>query len=88
MRRTVGGEEGAEQVHPAQTPSAPLIEPLSEREHNVLKFVAAGLATEDVAQALVISLGTVRTHLKHIYGKLDAHNRVQAVERAQALNLV
>jgi LuxR family maltose regulon positive regulatory protein len=88
MRRTVGGEEGAEQVHPAQTPSASLIEPLSERERDVLKLVAAGLASEDVAQELVISLGTVRTHLKHIYGKLDAHNRVQAVERVRILNLV
>jgi LuxR family maltose regulon positive regulatory protein len=73
---------------PVPRPSAQLIEPLSERERDTLKLVAAGLATEEVAQELVISLGTVRTHLKHIYGKLDAHNRVQAVERARALNLV
>lgn len=82
------GGGGAKQSHRAQTPPAPLIEPLSERERDVLKLVAAGLATEEVAQELVISIGTVRTHLKHIYGKLDAHNRVQAVERARALNLV
>ena len=83
-----GGGGGSERAYPAPRPSAPLIEPLSERERDVLKLVAAGLATEEVAQELVISIGTVRTHLKHIYGKLDAHNRVQAVERARVLNLV
>lgn len=71
-----------------QTPTSQLIEPLSERECDVLRLVAAGLATDEIAQELVISVGTVRTHLKHIYGKLDAHSRVQAVERARAFNLL
>ncbi|MCE7990275.1 MAG: hypothetical protein DYG89_54745 [Caldilinea sp. CFX5] len=67
---------------------AGLIEPLSDREEDVLRLIAAGLATDEVARELVITVGTVRTHLKHIYGKLDAHNRVQAVERARALQLL
>lgn len=65
-----------------------LIEPLSDREGDMLRLVAAGLDTAEVASELVISVGTVRTHLKHIYGKLDAHNRVQAVERARVLKLL
>ncbi|MCL4301798.1 MAG: helix-turn-helix transcriptional regulator [Anaerolineae bacterium] len=63
-------------------------ESLSERERDMLKLVAVGLATEEVAQELAISIDTLHTHLKHIYGKLDAHNRVHAMERARALNLV
>jgi LuxR family maltose regulon positive regulatory protein len=64
----------------------PAVETLSEREGDVLRLVAAGLATEEIARELIISVGTVRTHLKNIYGKLDAHSRVQAVERARDLN--
>jgi LuxR family maltose regulon positive regulatory protein len=66
----------------------PLIEPLSPREMDVLRLIAAGLSTAQIADELVITVGTVRNHLKNIYGKLDAHSRVQAVERARALNLL
>jgi LuxR family maltose regulon positive regulatory protein len=70
-------------------PTAQLLpEPLSERELEILRLVAAGLTTQEIAEELVIAVGTVRTHLKNIYGKLDAHSRVQAVERARALNLL
>ncbi len=70
-------------------PTAQLLpEPLSEREFEILRLVAAGLTTQEIAEELVIAVGTVRTHLKNIYGKLDAHSRVQAVERARALNLL
>ncbi len=72
----------------AHTTTPHLIEPLSERELDVIRLVAAGLATDEVAQELVISVGTVRTHLKHIYAKLDVRSRVQAVERARAFNLL
>jgi LuxR family maltose regulon positive regulatory protein len=65
-----------------------LVEPLSARELEVLKLVAAGLSTQEVASRLIITPGTLRNHLKSIYGKLDAHSRVQAVGRARELGLL
>lgn len=71
------------------SPAVPLLaEPLSERELEILRLVAAGLTTTEIAEGLVIAVGTVRTHIKNIYGKLDAHSRLQAVERARALKLL
>ncbi len=69
-------------------PAAALIEPLTERELEVLHLLPTELTTPEIAERLVISYHTVRTHLKHIYGKLDAHSRHEAVTRAQDLNLL
>jgi LuxR family maltose regulon positive regulatory protein len=66
----------------------PLIEPLSEREIEVLRLVAAGLSNRKIAGKLIVSLGTVKTHIHHIYGKLDVCNRAQAVDRARELHLL
>jgi len=68
--------------------SEKVLGPLSEREQEVLRRLAAGRSTAQIADELVITVGTVRNHLKSIYGKLDAHSRLQAVERARALNLL
>ena len=65
-----------------------LIEPLSERELEVLRLLAAGLESPEIARELIISVSTARTHIKNIYGKLGVHGRVQAIERARALGLV
>jgi ATP/maltotriose-dependent transcriptional regulator MalT len=65
-----------------------LIEPLSEREREVLRLLAAGLESPEIARELIIGVSTARTHIKNIYGKLDVHGRVQAIERARALGLV
>ena len=62
-------------------------EPLSDREVEVLRLVAAGLANQEIARQLVITPGTVKKHLEHIYGKLDAHSRTAAVARARALQI-
>jgi len=67
---------------------AALVEPLSARELELLGFLAAGLSTSEIAAQLFITTGTARNHLKSIYGKLDVHSRLQAVERARALNLL
>jgi LuxR family maltose regulon positive regulatory protein len=75
----------------APDPSAattPGIDPLSTRERELLRLLAAGLSTAEVAAQLVVTPDTVRSHLKHIYGKLDVHSRLQAVERARALGLL
>jgi LuxR family maltose regulon positive regulatory protein len=68
--------------------SSALIEPLSERELEVLRLLAAGLESPEIARELIISVSTARTHIKNIYGKLGVHGRVQAIERARALGLV
>jgi LuxR family maltose regulon positive regulatory protein len=67
---------------------APLVEPLSEREIEVLRLVVAGLSNREIAGKLILSLGTVKTHIHNIYGKLDARNRAQVIARARELNLI
>jgi LuxR family maltose regulon positive regulatory protein len=64
-----------------------LVEPLSERETEVMRLVAAGLSNREIADQLVLSLGTVKTHIHHIYGKLDVRNRAQAIARARELKI-
>jgi len=74
---------------PAEHAAAqPLLEPLSERELEVLRLLAAGLESPEVARELVIGVSTARTHIKNIYGKLGVHSRVQAIERARTLGLI
>ncbi len=73
------------------TPKSPrqnLIEPLTERELEVLRLITAGLSNAAIAAQLVVSVGTVKTHLKHIYGKLAVQSRTQAVAQARALDLL
>ena len=66
----------------------PLIEPLSERELEVLRLVARGDSNQEIAEVLVIALDTVKRHVTHIFEKLGVNNRVQAVARARALGLL
>jgi LuxR family maltose regulon positive regulatory protein len=76
------GEDTVSPMPPA------LVDPLSARELELLRLLAAGLSTPEIATRLVITAGTVRNHLKNIYGKLAVHGRLQAVERARALRLL
>ncbi len=86
--------QAAQADDPIHQPSRPmpktqqLIEPLSQRELEVLHLVAAGLSNAALAQQLVVSVGTIKTHLKHIYGKLAVQSRTQAVARARTLDLL
>jgi LuxR family maltose regulon positive regulatory protein len=66
----------------------PLIEPLSERETEVLQLLAAGKSNQAIAAELVLSVGTVKAHNSNIYGKLGVRSRTQAVARARELNLL
>jgi LuxR family transcriptional regulator, maltose regulon positive regulatory protein len=66
----------------------PLIEPLSDREREVLRLLATDLSGPEIARTLVISLTTLRTHTQHIYEKLGVTNRRAAVTRAEALALL
>lgn len=67
---------------------AQLVEPLSERELEVLRLVTAGLSNRQIARKLVISPGTAKTHIHNLCGKLGAHNRTEAAMRAKELELV
>lgn len=65
-----------------------LIEPLSDRELEVLRYIGRGLSNREIADELVVELSTVKKHLTHIYGKLDVGSRAQAILRAQHLHLI
>lgn len=67
---------------------ADLREPLSARELEVLRLVAAGLSNREIARKLVISTGTAKTHLHHVCGKLGVRNRLEAMNRGRALGLL
>jgi LuxR family maltose regulon positive regulatory protein len=64
------------------------VEPLSERELQVLRLLAAGSSNPEIAAQLYISLNTVKSHLKNIYGKLGVTRRGQATARARDLHLL
>ena len=66
----------------------PLVEPLSERELEVLRLVSAGLSNREIAEKLVISKGTAKSHVHNICGKLGVRNRTEAASRAKVLGLV
>lgn len=65
-----------------------LLDPLSERELEILGLFAAGLSNREIAERLIISPGTVKAHSSNIYRKLDVRNRAQAIIRAGELNLL
>lgn len=69
-------------------PPQPFIEPLSQRELDVLRLLKTELSGPEIARELVVALSTVRTHTKRIYGKLNVNNRRAAVKRAEELGLI
>ena len=92
--RQIGEPEGYERIFmdesrgqkPAASPE--LIEQLTERELEVLRLLAEGLTYAQMAERLVVSVNTVRYHVKGIYGKLGVEKQVQAVERGRELGLL
>ena len=65
-----------------------LVEPLSERELEVLQLIAEGLTNQEVATRLYLSLHTVKVHARNIFTKLAVKNRAQAVARGRALGIL
>ncbi|MBI2940905.1 MAG: helix-turn-helix transcriptional regulator [Chloroflexi bacterium] len=76
-------------ARPVSVPtSSPLVDPLSAREIEVLRLVAAGLSNREIADALVIAVGTVKRHVATVYEKLGVNSRTQALARARELRLL
>ncbi len=77
---------------PAEDATGPasqlLVEPLTDRELDVLRLIAQGLTNQQIADRLFISVNTVKTHAKHIYEKLNVRNRAQATTRAAEMGLL
>ena len=92
VRRLLAAFPIVEQAQPvppvSDRPESDWIEPLSERELEVLQLIAAGLTNPEIAARLFLALNTVKAHTRNIYGKLGAHNRTQAVARAKALGML
>ena len=65
-----------------------LVDPLSDRELDVLRLLGSDLDGPAIARELVVSLNTVRTHTKHIYTKLGVNNRRAAISKAHQLDLL
>ncbi|HEY1823827.1 MAG TPA: LuxR C-terminal-related transcriptional regulator [Trebonia sp.] len=65
-----------------------LLEPLSQAETRVLRYLPTSLSVVEIAEQLYLSVNTVRTHMRHLYAKLGVHRRHAAVERARALGLL
>ncbi len=82
LRTAFGAVEGKEPVR------QDLIEPLSERELDVLRLLRTDMDGPAIANELVVSLNTMRTHTKNIYTKLGVNSRREAVHRAQELDLL
>ena len=70
------------------TGSSELIEPLSERELEVLRLLASGLSNQEISARLVVSQNTVKSHIKNIYGKLGVNSRTQAIARSRAAGMI
>lgn len=83
----IAGEGSTEDAPAAATPS-PLVESLTERERNLLRFVSAGLSNQDLADRLSVSTNTVKWHLRNIFDKLRIKNRVQAIALARRFGLI
>ncbi len=73
---------------PAAQRQAPLAEPLTERELEVLRCIAEGLSNREIAERLVITEGTVKNHVSNLIAKLDVRDRTQALLKAQEIGLL
>jgi ATP/maltotriose-dependent transcriptional regulator MalT len=90
IKQTIAALErtAEQQTHAISPAGSSLIDPLTERELEILGLLAQGKSNREIAQQLVLALGTVKTHIHNLCGKLHASSRLQAVARARELRLV
>jgi ATP/maltotriose-dependent transcriptional regulator MalT len=81
-------EAGSEPAEQKPDVGGGTLEPLTEREIEVLSLMAAGLSNREIANSLVIAEGTVKVHIKNIFAKLKVNRRTKAVAQAKELNLL
>jgi LuxR family maltose regulon positive regulatory protein len=86
-RRLLAAFSAGEQDEPRPSPQA-LVEPLSEREVEILQLIAQGLSNREIGERLFIALDTVKGHNHRIFGKLGVHRRTKAVDQARKLGLL
>ncbi|MCP4421341.1 MAG: LuxR family transcriptional regulator, partial [Chloroflexi bacterium] len=83
-----------EQTDPSKTqseirsPKSEIVEPLSQRELEVLQLIAQGLSNREISERLFVALNTVKGHNRNIFGKLQVQRRTEAVARARELGLL
>jgi LuxR family maltose regulon positive regulatory protein len=75
-------------VHPSSLIAQPLVEPLSQRELEVLQLIAQGLSNREIGERLFLALSSVKGHTRNIFGKLQVQRRTEAVARARQLGLL
>ena len=86
--RACGRAHAVPQARQAAVVPPGLAEPLTDRELEVLRLIAAGGSNQRIAHDLVVALDTVKKHVTHILGKLGAANRTEAVARARQFGLI
>jgi LuxR family maltose regulon positive regulatory protein len=82
------GEQHALVLPPLSPHPASLLEPLTEREREVLRLLLEGASNREIARRLIVSVNTVKRHVYNLCGKLGVQSRAQAIARARELNLV
>lgn len=75
-------------THPFSPQDSPLLESLSPQEQRVLTLLVAGRSNAEIAKELIVSVNTIKGHIKNLYRKLDVHNRVEAGAVARRLELI
>jgi LuxR family maltose regulon positive regulatory protein len=79
---------GAHGGSPRLADSFRLVDPLSQSEIRLLRYLPTNLSTPEIARELSLSVHTVRTHIRHLFAKLGVHGRTEGVARARALGLL
>jgi LuxR family maltose regulon positive regulatory protein len=82
------GEPAASEAKGWPARHSELVEPLSEREVEVLEHIAIGLSNREIAERLYLSLNTIKVHTRNLYGKLGVNSRTQAVAKARELGIL
>jgi len=88
QKSKVESQEGEQHDLGLRTLDYGLIEPLSDRELEILRLIETGITNREIAAKLYIAISTVKTHINNLYGKLGVSNRVQAIARARELGLL
>jgi LuxR family maltose regulon positive regulatory protein len=88
IRKIISALGGRTPAASAAGPPEQLPEPLSQAETRVLRFLQTSLSAPEIARELYVSVNTVRTHMRHLYDKLGAHRRLEAIDRARTLGLL